>query len=79
MADNFIPTWAEQALVRPTAFDVAENIALKDFFEAWQHLHSLPNDKMHRRQAEEAAQDLVSKAHLVIRMREARPINGSPQ
>lgn len=78
MTEPFVPSWAEQALARPSAFDIAENIALKDFFDAWQHLHSLPNDKLHRRQAEEAAQDLVSKAQLVKRMRDARPINGSP-
>jgi hypothetical protein len=49
-------------------FDLAEYQMLKQFYEAWEHLHSLPNDRLHRRQAEEAAEALVGHAHVLRRM-----------
>lgn len=78
MSEPFIPSWAEKTLAtKKTAFDVAHYNALGDFYEAWEKMHSLPNDRLHKRELNEAAEDLVRKAHLLRRMREARPINGA--
>lgn len=41
---------------------------LKQFYEAWELLHSLPNDRLHRREAEEAAEAMVRHAHVLRRM-----------
>ena len=76
MTEPFIPSWAEDALAKPSTFDVALNSALSDFYEQWEHLHNLPNDKMHRRDSEEAAEELVRRAYVIRRMRSAQPING---
>lgn len=49
-------------------FDLAEYQILKAFYEAWEHLHSLPKDRLHRREAEEAAEAMVRHAHVLRRM-----------
>lgn len=36
---------------------------LRSFYESWVNLHAIKNDKLHRRQKEQAAQILVDHAH----------------
>lgn len=57
-----------KALARPAPFDVAELETLRAFYRAWEALHALPKDKLHRKQAEEAAEKLVNQAHILRRM-----------
>jgi hypothetical protein len=42
---------------------------LRRFFDCWEALHAIPNDKEHRRKSEQAAQLLVDTAHAVRRFR----------
>lgn len=60
----------EGSLERPSAFDLAEFQCLREFYKAWEALHAIPNDRMHRRQKEAAAQHLVERAHILRRMAE---------
>lgn len=62
-----IPAWAE-ATLRGQAHVAAEHLLLREFFDAWQDLHSLPNDKLHRHKSERAAQRLVDIARSIERM-----------
>jgi hypothetical protein len=72
-----IPKWAEYALGNHVHAQ-AEIKMHREFFEAWEALHSLPNDKFHRHRAEQAAQKLVDIADAIRRLREiTRPINGA--
>jgi len=64
---TFIPDWAE-AQLRGNAHVAVEHKMLREFFNAWQDLHSIPNDKLHRNKAERAAQALIDKAHAIERM-----------
>ncbi len=73
-AEQFVPKWAELALSSKEHKD-AEIGLHRDFFDAWEHLHSLPNNHQHRRRAEEAAQKLVEIAEAIKRLRDV-PIVG---
>lgn len=64
----FVPAWAERELVRKDAFDKARFETLEAFYKRWEALHAIPNDKMHKKQKEEAAQALVEQAHILRRM-----------
>ena len=64
----FVPEWAERELIRPSAFDKAELDVLRGFYTRWEALHAIANDKLHRTQKEEAAQNLVNQAHILRRM-----------
>ncbi len=55
-------------LAKPSAIDQAELETLRAFYKAWELLHEIPNDKMHRKQKEEAAERLVQQAHILRRM-----------
>lgn len=68
MTNLFVPEWADKSLKRPTPFDEAELQTLRDFYTKWEALHAIPKDKMHRKQAEDAAQQLVDQAHILRRM-----------
>ncbi len=67
--EPMMPTWAEHQLQSQAHRD-AEIQMHRDFFDAWEALHALPNDKLHRRQAEQAAQKLVDFAQAIKRLRE---------
>jgi hypothetical protein len=56
------------ATKHPRPFDEAELGFLREFYAAWERLHKLPKDQMHRKQAEQAAQELVNHAHILRRM-----------
>ena len=62
------PDWAADALKRPTPFNEAELMTLREFYTRWEALHAIPKDKLHRKQAEEAATKLVEQAHILRRM-----------
>lgn len=62
-----IPEWAASQL-RGNAHVAAEHMMLRQFFNAWQDMHSLPNDRFHRNKAERAAQRLVDLAKSIERM-----------
>lgn len=62
-----IPDWAS-AQLRGNAHVAAEHMLLRQFFNAWQDMHSIPNDKLHRHKAERAAQRLVDLADSIERM-----------
>lgn len=79
MSEPFIPAWAEEALTKPTAFDLAEFQVLQQFYEAWEGLHAIPNDKWHKKQKEEAALKLVEKATVLRRMKSDRQIILTPR
>lgn len=78
MSGLMIPAWAERELAqkdaKKAAFDQAELDTLRAFYMAWEALHEIPKDKMHRKQAEEAAQRLVSQAHVLRRMYVKEPV-----
>lgn len=61
------------ALDKPSAFDLAEFQILRQFYEAWEALHRIPNDKHRRKQKEEAAQNLVEKAQVLRSMKDEKP------
>lgn len=65
---GFVPSWAEKALARPRPFDQAELDTLRAFYKAWEALHAIPKDKIHKKQANEAAEALVNQAHILRRM-----------
>lgn len=48
----------------------AELELYKAFFDAWEGLHEIPNDKLHRGKKEAAAQLLVDRCHSIRRFRE---------
>ena len=79
MSEVFIPSWAARELgaLRQSPFDAAFSSALEDFFDQWEALHNTPNDKQHRKQAEDAAEELVRRAYVVRHMKQAKPVNGS--
>lgn len=62
-----IPEWAE-AQLRGQNHVAAEHMLLRQFFNAWQDLHSIPNDRLHRNKTEQAAQKLVDLAKSIERM-----------
>ncbi len=62
-----IPDWAS-AQLRGNAHVAAEHQLLRKFFNAWQELHTIPNDRLHKNKAERAAQNLVDIAHAIERM-----------
>lgn len=64
----YVPEWAARELERKNAFDIARMETLERFYKCWEALHAIPNDKMHNRQKEEAAQALVDQAHILRRM-----------
>lgn len=55
-------------LAKPRPFDEAELQTLREFYTAWEALHKIPKDKFHRKQAEDAAQALVTQAYILRRM-----------
>lgn len=72
MSGGFIPAWAEAEFApkRAALDNSAELDLLREFYDCWRALHALPNDKLHRRQKERAAQSLVDAADCVKRFRE---------
>ncbi len=63
-----VPEWAEKTLKRASPFDEAELQTLREFYTKWEALHAIPKDKLHRKQAEQAATELVNQAHILRRM-----------
>lgn len=59
-----MPAWAESQL-RGTQHVAVEHQLLRQFFNAWKDMHSIPNDKLHRNKSERAAQNLVDIAHQI--------------
>ena len=55
-------------LAKPRPFDEAELQTLREFYTKWEALHAIPKDQIHRKQAEAAAQELVTQAHILRRM-----------
>ena len=49
-------------------FDEAELATLREFYAAWERLHKISSDPLYRKQKEEAAQELVTHAHILRRM-----------
>lgn len=74
MPDQFVPAWAEEALAPKAmpAHDKAELAMLRAFYERWEALHAMANDKMHRSQKEELAQKVVEAAMVIRSIREPR-------
>lgn len=72
MNDPFkqVPTWAERELSKAPAADVAELEMLRTFYDAWEDMHSIPNDKLHRNKKEAAAERLVGAAHTIRAFRQ---------
>ena len=68
--EPFFPDWADEKLGKPSAtvFDRAELEMLREFYKRWEALHGITNDKLHRKQKEQAAQNLVEAAHAVRRL-----------
>jgi hypothetical protein len=60
--------------------DDSELLMLRSFYEAWEALHAIPNDRLHRNKAEHAAQALVDAAHALRAFKQpsqiARVLNG---
>ncbi len=69
MNQPFVPAWAEYELGDKTTAKLEIQMH-REFFEAWEALHSIPNDKLHRNKAEQAAQKLVDISHAIKRLRE---------
>lgn len=46
-----------------------EYLMLKHFFDSWENLHNIPQDKDHRKKAEAAAQVLVDAAQSIYTLR----------
>lgn len=67
--EPFMPKWAEHQF-QTEEHRNAEILMHRDFFDAWEALHALPNDKLHRHRAEQAAQKLVDIAQAIKRLRE---------
>lgn len=65
---NRLESLDPRILAKPRPFDEAELGTLREFYTAWEALHAIPRDKIHRKQAEEAAQALVNQAHVLRRM-----------
>lgn len=65
---NGSPLIVADRIAEESAFQRAELDTLREFYRAWEALHELPKDKLHRKQCEEAAQALVSHAHILRRM-----------
>lgn len=68
---SFIPDWAEDALHKPDAFDKAELLCLKEFYDAWYHYHTIPKDgtKKHLALQKEAGIVLIAKHEVIQNMR----------
>ena len=67
MGMPFIPRWAEKELSKSaiTGEDLAELHLLRNFYRRWVWLHQIPNDKLHRREQEIAAEQLTAAANAV--------------
>jgi flagellar hook-associated protein FlgK len=74
MTGLYVPAWAERELAKKPAFDQAELDTLRAFYKAWEALHAIPKDKLHKKQAQEAAQTLVEQAHVLRRMYAQEPV-----
>lgn len=57
---------------KPSAFDLAEFHVLQQFYEVWEALHAIPNDKLHKKQKEEAARKILDKVLVLRRMKNDR-------
>ena len=68
---QFVPKWAESALTKPKPFDFEELGLLRDFYEQWEALHAIPDEKAMRPKKIEAATKLVEKAHVIRSLRGA--------
>jgi hypothetical protein len=73
--EQFVPKWAAVSLENKATAE-AEISLHRDFFDAWEAMHAVPKDKLHRPKAEQAAQKLVDIAQCIRRLREP-PIIGS--
>lgn len=63
-----LPRFAE---IPASAAHISAELSLhREFFEAWEALHALANDKLHRTKKEEAAQRLVEIGMQIKRMRD---------
>lgn len=67
------------ALSKPSAFDLAEYQVLQRFYEAWEALHAIPNDKWRKKEKEEAALRLVEKATVLRCMKTDKQIILTPR
>jgi len=63
------PAWAEKALEKPSAFNLAELDLLREFFDAWVELHALKRDKLHQNKADALAKQMVEKSQSIRIMR----------
>lgn len=59
---TFIPAWAESALTKASAHDVAAITLLREFYECWEALMAIPQDKVFKHKRETAAGVLREKA-----------------
>lgn len=64
----YVPRWAEQEFSKKEAFDTARFETLEAFYKAWEELHAISADKINRKKKEQAAERLVSQAHILRRM-----------
>lgn len=77
MRGLFVPKWAEQEFAKKEAFVTARLETLEAFYKAWEALHAIPPDKLNRKKKEQAAERLVSQAHILRRMyAEREPAHG---
>lgn len=71
MMDHFEPAWAEFVLGSKQdlkAHERAELDMLRAFFSRWEAFHAMPKDKLHRKQQEEAIQELYASAQAIRRL-----------
>ena len=65
--EPMMPAWAERELEKPSS--QVELEMLRHFFDSWEALHAIPNERGNRSKSEAAAQVLVDAAHAVRAMR----------
>lgn len=55
------------------AFDQAEFMALREFYDSWEAFHGIPADVQNKKKREDAAQVMVANAHVIRRMKDEKP------
>ncbi len=76
MSNLMMPAWVEPHFNREKNAEL-ELQMLRHFYESWEYLHAIPNDKDHRKNSEAAAQVLVDAAHSLRALRQQKAgLNG---
>ena len=70
-----IPAWAEKQF-GPKPDTTIETQMLWAFFDAWEALHAIPNEKANRQKHEAAVDILLEAAHALRTLRAPHRING---